>query len=134
MEAAVRRAHAVTAFVLALVLPLAGCGDDGDDDDGGGSAASEEEQERPSGPTTEVIARDFSFDPTDVPVEAGREVTILLTNEGSAEHNITIEDLDVDEDAEGGETAQATVTADAGSYDFRCKYHPDQMQGTVTAE
>jgi plastocyanin len=129
----VRRIHAVTALALALVLPLAGCGG-GDDDDGGDSAASEQEQERPSGPTTDITARDFAFDPSEVTLEAGREVTIVLTNEDDAEHNITVEDLDVDEDAEGGQTGQATITPDAGSFDFQCKYHPNQMTGTITVE
>ena len=125
-----RRAHAVTALALALALPLAGCG--GDDDDGGDSSAAEDE--RPSGPTTDITARDFRFEPSEVTLEAGREVTIVLTNEDDAEHNITVEDLEVDEDAEGGKTGQATVTPDAGSYDFECKYHPGQMQGTITVE
>jgi plastocyanin len=129
----VRRIHAVTALALALVLPLAGCGG-GDDDDGGDSAASEQEQERPSGPTTDITARDFAFDPSEVTLAAGREVTIVLTNEDDAEHNITVEDLDVDEDAEGGQTGQATITPDAGSFDFQCKYHPNQMTGTITVE
>jgi plastocyanin len=128
----VRRMYAVTALAVALALPLAGCG--GDDDDNGGSAATQEEQERPSGPTADITAKDFTFDPTDLTLEAGREVTIVLTNEDDAEHNITAEDLDVDQDAEGGETGQATITPDAGSYDFQCKYHPNQMQGTITVE
>jgi plastocyanin len=128
----VRRAHAVTALVLALALPLAGCG--GDDDDDEGDSATSEEEERPSGPTADITARDFAFDPSELTLEAGREVTIVLTNEDSAEHNITAEDLEVDADAEGGETGQATITPDAGSYDFQCKYHPNQMQGTITVE
>ena len=127
-----RRFYAVTALALALALPLAGCG--GDDDDGGGSAASEQEQQKPSGPTVDITAKDFKFDPTDLTAEAGRKVTIVLTNDDDTEHNITIEDLDVDQDAEGGETGQATITPDAGSYDFHCKYHPNQMQGTLTVE
>jgi len=126
----VRRAHALTALVLALALPLAGCG--GDDDDGGDGSAAEEE--RPSGPTSDVTARDFRFEPSEVTLEAGREVTIVLTNEDDAEHNITVPDLEIDEDAEGGETGRATVTPDAGTYDFECKYHPGQMQGSITAE
>ena len=127
-----RRAYAVTAIALALALPLAGCG--GDDDDGGGSSASREEQQRPTGPTADITAKDFRFDPSDLTLQAGREVTIVLTNEDDAEHNITVDDLDVDQDAEGGETGQATITPDAGSYDFHCKYHPNQMQGTITVE
>jgi cytochrome c oxidase subunit II len=127
----VRRTHALTALVLALALALAGCG--GDDDDGGDDAAAEE-QEAPSGPTSDITARDFAFDPSEVTLEAGREVTVVLTNEDDVEHNITVEDLDVDEDADGGETGQATVTPDAGTYDFHCEYHPEQMQGTITVE
>ena len=126
-----RRMYAVTALALVLALPLAGCG--GDDDDGG-SSASQEEQSPPSGPTVDLTAKDFKFDPTELTTEADREVTIVLTNEDDAEHNITIEDLDVNQDAEGGETGQATITPDAGSYDFHCKYHPNQMQGTLTVE
>ena len=126
-----RRAHALTALVLALALPLAGCGDD---DDGGGDDAAADGQGSPSGPTSDITARDFAFDPSEVTLEAGREVALVLTNEDDVEHNITVEDLDVDEDADGGETGQATVTPDAGSYDFHCAYHPDQMRGTITVE
>ena len=126
-----RRAHAVIAVALALALPLAGCGSD--DDDGGDDAAAEE-QETPSGPTSDITAKDFAFDPSEVTLEAGREVTLVLTNEDDVEHNITVEDLDVDEDADRGETGQATVTPDAGTYDFHCEYHPNQMTGTITVE
>jgi len=127
----VRRFYAVTAVALALALPLVGCGGSGDD---GGDDSSAAQEERPSGPTSDITAKDFSFDPSEVTLEAGREVTLVLTNEDDAEHNITVEDLDVDQDAEGGETGQATITPDAGTYDFHCKYHPDQMQGTITVE
>ena len=126
MEVPVRRAYAVTALALALALPLAGCGGD--------ESPAAQEEERPSGPTTDITARDFRFEPSEVTLEAGREVTIVLTNEDDAEHNITVQHLEVDEDAEGGETGQATVTPDAGAYDFECKYHPNQMQGTITVE
>jgi plastocyanin len=127
MEAPVRRAMALPAVVLALTLVLAGCGDDDD-------ASSDEASDTPSGPTKDITAQDFAFDPTEITVEAGRELTFVVDNKDSAEHNLTIEDLDVDKDVEGGETANAAVTPDAGSYQFHCKYHPDQMQGTITAE
>ncbi len=125
-----RRMYAVLALAVVIALPLAGCGGD---DDGGGSSASKDQQ-KPSGPTVDLTAKDFEFDPTALTSEAGREVTIVLTNDGDTEHNITIEDLDVDKDAEPGETGQAKITPDAGSYDFHCKYHPNQMTGTLTVE
>ena len=63
-----------------------------------------------------------------------KSVEGVALNEDDPEHNITIEDLGVNEDAEGGETAQARITPDAGSYDFHCEYHPNQMTGTITVE
>jgi plastocyanin len=125
-EPAVRRAFALPAVVITLALLLVGCG--GDDDDESSS------DETPSGPTETIEAKDFSFDPSEVRLEAGKEVTLVLDNQGDVEHNLTVEDLDVDKDAEPGETANAPVTPDAGSYDFHCEYHPDRMQGTITVE
>ena len=122
-----RRAFAVTAVVLAVALLLAGCGSDDDDDSSSDSGT-------PSGPSEEIVAKDFSFDPNEVRLEAGKEVTLVVDNQGDVEHNLTVEDLDVDKDAEEGEKASATVTPDAGSYQFHCKYHPDRMTGTITVE
>ena len=121
-----RRAYALPAVLLALVLLLAGCG--GDDD------SSSSAETKPSGPTEDITAQDFKFTPTDITLEAGRKVTFVVDNKDSAEHNLTIEDLDVNKDVEGGETINAPVTPDAGSYQFHCKYHPDQMKGTITVE
>jgi plastocyanin len=128
MEAPVRRLYALPALVLALTLVLAGCGDDN------GDSSSDKASDTPSGPTKDITAQDFKFDPTDITVEAGREVTFVVDNKDSAEHNLTIEDLDVNKDVEGGEKINASVTPDAGSYQFHCKYHPDQMRGTITVE
>ena len=87
-----------------------------------------------SGPdvTVEIQAKDIAFIPTTATVKEGEKVEFVLRNGDTVEHNITVPDLSIDEDAEGGETTKATATPDAGSYEFHCKYHPDQMKGTIT--
>lgn len=115
------RRVAVIALV-AVALISAACGGD---DDGGGGGGSE---------TLDVTARDFEFADTSPSVPAGEEVEVQFTNEGEAEHSFTVEELDVEVEAEGGESATTTFTADAGTYEFFCEYHPDQMMGELTVE
>jgi hypothetical protein len=91
----IRRILAASAVVLFAGTALAGCGDD----DGNDTAGPEGE----SGATTlTVVATDFSFDQTKLSANGREAVTFVLKNEGAVEHNLTIEDLDVDEDAEPG--------------------------------
>jgi plastocyanin len=115
--------HASALVVLSVgALLLGACGED----DGGGSA---------SGETTELVAQDFSFDPTTLDLAAGEEVTVTLMNEGEAEHSFTVEELDVETEAEGGESSEVSFTApDEGTVEFFCKYHPDQMTGEISVD
>lgn len=80
-----------------------------------------------------LTASDFSWDTDTLTVPAGGSIEVV--NEDDAEHNLTIEDADVDEDVEGG--ASTTVDlgdVEAGTYDFFCEYHPDTMTGTLEVE
>jgi plastocyanin len=118
-----RRVLSSFAIVLAVGGLAAGCGSDDKDDSSssdGGAA------------TVTLKAADFSFDPTTLELTAGRRSTIEIDNAGKAEHNLTIEGLDVDQDVEGGESAKATVTPKAGTYRYHCEYHPQLMKGTLT--
>ena len=63
-----------------------------------------------------LTAADFSFDPGTVTVAAGD--TIELSNEGESPHNLQAEEADIDED-------------EPGTYDFICKFHPEDMMGTL---
>jgi len=109
------------AIVAALTMAVA-CGDD-DDDDGGNGAGS--------GGVT-VTAANFAFDPSSLNVAAG--ATVTLRNEDDVEHSLTIDDPEVDAEAQGGEEANVTPPAQAGTYDFYCRYPPDRMKGTLTVE
>jgi mono/diheme cytochrome c family protein/plastocyanin len=79
-------------------------------------------------------------------VPTGATVTFNLTNDGAAPHNMNIagadNEFETDDDAisdpdlitagQAG-TLQFTAAA-AGTVDYRCDFHPDQMQGTITVE
>ncbi|MEA2461596.1 MAG: Cupredoxin-like domain [Actinomycetota bacterium] len=109
-------------LVAAIALTMVACGgdDSGDSGDGGSGGGS-----------VSVVAKDFSFSPSTVDVNAGDSID--FQNDGSTEHNFSIDGQDVDVDAEDGGSATVDVSGlAAGTYDFFCKYHKDQgMTGTL---
>ncbi len=82
-----------------------------------------------------VTAADFSFEPTTLNAPVGATVGITLDNTGVAAHTFTSDDLDVDIEAAGGavRTGEFTVP-EAGTYEFHCHFHPDQMKGEIVVE
>jgi plastocyanin len=133
-----------TAFSVGVL----GCG--GDDDDGGPAATTAAPDDGAATPVegatetfVEVDAADFSFDPDELSVPAGEELTFALSNTGSSPHTLTVyADEDYSEAVAGADTenvpsetvGEFKVTLDAGDYFFRCELHPGQMQGTITAQ
>jgi len=85
-----------------------------------------------------VISRDVSFEPTQLQIPAGQEVTVALPNEGALPHNFSIDALSVDVDMAAGVTdASATVNAAAGDYEYYCNVpgHKEAgMRGVLTAQ
>lgn len=124
-----RRRFAALAVVLLSGLVLAGCGSD----DNGGTVATPEDSSS-SAKKVKITAADVSFDPTEIPLTAGEDVQFVIANSGELEHNLTVKDLGIDEDVDGGKTAEAPAARalKAGSYQYHCEYHPDQMVGTIT--
>ena len=119
--------------VLALSsLLLAACGDDDDDSGGGGGGESAEAP----GPG-EVHLQDVAFDPEEITVAAGDEVT--WENLDGTDHTVTAgtpdapEEAAFDEDLAGGDSVSSPFP-DAGEFPYFCEIHPDQMQGTVIVE
>lgn len=128
-----RRIATVAAVVLASLL-LAGCGSD---DNGGTIADNPTTPTDAGGPAAkkvELKAANFAFDPTAIQLTAGEDVQFVITNGDDVEHSLTVETLGIDQDVEGGKTAEAPVTKSlkAGTYPFVCKYHPAKMTGTIT--
>jgi len=115
-----------TLGIVALLATACG-GDDGGSpaasgDDGGGGAGG--------GTSVTVTAADFSFDPESVTAAAGD--TIELSNEGESPHNLQAEEAGLDEDVDPGKTVSIDLAdVEPGTYDFVCKFHPDDMKGTL---
>jgi plastocyanin len=121
------------AAAVILVVGLAACGDDDDaesGDTGSETTGSEATGSEATGSGATITAANIAFDPTELSVAAGE--TITLRNEDDVEHSFTIDDPDIDAEAEGGEEATVDAPDQPGTYDFHCRYHPDQMTGTLT--
>lgn len=130
------------ALALAAVLVLAACTaqepeitlDDQVPADLRQDETVEQEQEPVAEEDVVVYeAYDLGFNgPTELP--AGN-VTIRMDNTGNLPHDITIEELGDAEVvfADGGESDQATVTLDPGTYTFYCSVpgHRNAMEMTV---
>jgi len=123
-----------------LALTAAGCG--GDDGDDGSASATTAAPETTTAPTTtaggggddevQLTASGFAWNPDSLQLTAESEVRVEVTNEDQATHSFAFAEGSADQDIAGGEDATVTFTAPAaGSYQFRCKFHP-AMTGTVT--
>jgi plastocyanin len=116
-----KRAWAPLAVAaLVSVGALAACGGDGGEAGGGGEA-------------TTLSMVDNAFEPADLTVASG--ATLDVSNDGQAEHNLTIEGTDIDEDVDPGDSTSITVEAEPGEYTMFCEYHRGAgMEGTVTVQ
>lgn len=88
-------------------------------------------------PTTpELVAQDFSFQPTELSASAGRQVTFMFSNEGEVAHNLSVPAIPVDLDYEPGESETVIFVAPGtpGPVDFFCKFHRDRMRGTFNVQ
>ena len=139
-----KRAFLAVAF---LVLLAAGCGGSSNSsssssESGGGGGkktiagvpANDHGSKNVSG-EAEVELDDFYFEPTVLRGKPGSQITLELKNEGSTEHNFSIDSQSIDNDVEGGEDAKVTVTfPKSGQLSFYCKYHKGSgMAGALAA-
>jgi plastocyanin len=117
----------LAALAIVGLLATACGGDDGGSpaasgDDGGGGGEG--------GASVTVTAADFSFDPETITAATGD--TIELSNEGESPHNLQAEEAGIDEDVDPGKTVSIDLAdVEPGTYDFICKFHPDDMKGTL---
>lgn len=106
-----------------------GNGGDGGGDGGDGGSGEIPEEARV------WTAQDIEY--TDAPdsAEAG-EVTIAIDNQGGITHDVTIDELDIQVEAAGGETAVEEVEVEPGTYYYYCSVpgHESQMNGEITFE
>lgn len=84
-----------------------------------------------------ISAVDNEFQPAELELEAGEEVTITFTNDGETIHTFTSEELGFDTgNVDPGATAEVTFTAPDEETRFVCTIHEetDDMVGTIVAE
>jgi len=97
------------------------------------------------GESPAMVAGDFYFEPTvvigppggpvDIAAPQGTQVEVNVASESETDHNVSIEEQDIDVDIAPGETARLVITfPDSGTLVFVCKYHQDRgMAGALVA-
>ncbi len=97
-------------------------------------ACSEDPEEAEAAISVDLEAFDFRYDTATIPVELGAVVELEFTNSGAVAHSFTVPDLDVELEVEGGDTSSVNfaVPEDPGAYQFFCKFHPNEMTGSIT--
>jgi plastocyanin len=126
-------ALAIALGIVSMVL-VASCGGNDEESSEGGTttigdvAANDHGTKDVSGESkVEVELDDDYFEPTVLEGKPGERVTLELKNEGGSEHNLTIDELQIDQDVEPGDEAEVEVTfPDSGTLTFFCKYHRGQ--------
>jgi plastocyanin len=113
-----------------MVLVASCGGGDGESSEGGTTtvgdiAANDHGTKDVSGESkVEVELDDDYFAPTVLEGTPGERLTLELKNEGGSEHNLTIDELSIDQDVEPDEEAEVEVTfPESGTLTFFCKYH-----------
>lgn len=113
-------------LLCSVFLIAAGCG--GNDT----APASEDSDESADALSVTITASDFSFDRETIEGHATHTVDLTLVNEDDTEHSFTIDELNVDIEAHGGEEASTTFTPEElGTFEYYCRYHPDTMTGEL---
>ena len=122
-----RRRWTVLAFVLVIGLVGAACGDDG-----GGDATTPpatDGGETTDGGGADLTMQGTAFEPTELTATSGD--TLSMLNADPIGHTFTVEDTDIDQEFEGGASAEVTIDLDPGEYSFICRFHSN-MTGTLT--
>ena len=83
----------------------------------------------------DVDAKDYSFDPTVLSGSGGQTLSVTVHTQGTALHNFSLPQQQIDEDVPPGQSITVTVTFPAfGQLPFFCKYHRNRgMLGLLRA-
>jgi plastocyanin len=74
----------------------------------------------------DVEVDDFYFEPTVLEGDAGQALTVNLANQGDAPHTFTVDELQIDQELQPGDTVIVDVTfPDSGALVFYCRFHAD---------
>ncbi len=119
------------ALLVLLVLGLgAACGG------GGGGGGSGEDGGSKSSSELSFTAKDYSFDPQEITVNAG-DIQVELVNDGTVVHDFTIDKSKFQVTALAGRTKPGKIRLERGTYEFYCSIagHRGQgMEGKLTLQ
>jgi plastocyanin len=82
----------------------------------------------------EVVLQNIEFYPGTISAGENDEISVFLENKDTVLHTFTIEELDVDVDVPGNGSARVTFDAAPGRYEFICRPHQPDMDGTLRVE
>ena len=112
---------------VGLVVLLSGCGQ--------GETASGDVRDGPAGAgAVRLVMEDSTFQPQVLEVPAGSPVTVEVRNDGSKNHNFTIDRLGVSTGPmHHGDVKTVAFTAPKGSTEFSCTWHKGMVGRIVAA-
>lgn len=118
-------AGAIACGVLLALLPGCGAatGATTPTNDSGSAGATAQ----PAAQQITIIAKDNVFAPTDYSAEAGKPLTVVLTNSGANIHEVEVKGLIAETQLAPGQSKRvALVNVAAGTYQVYCELHKDQ--------
>lgn len=121
------------ALAIVAALSLSACGGSDDAAESGSASGSADA----AGSTIELSGIDNEFEPTELEVVAGEEITVNFTNDGETVHTFTSDELGFDTgNVEGGDSKTVTFTAPEEEVEFVCTIHADSddMVGTIVPQ
>ena len=78
-----------------------------------------------------VTSFDIYFEPKEITIPSGTDVTFTLPNDGVTLHNFAIDDLGIDVDIDPGATQEVVINAAPGSYEYYCNVPGHKAAGMV---
>ena len=78
-----------------------------------------------------VTSFDIYFEPKEITIPSGTDVTFTLPNDGVTLHNFSIDDLGIDVDIDPGATQEVVINAAPGSYEYYCNVPGHKAAGMV---
>ena len=82
-----------------------------------------------------VTIKDHRFEPTELEVPAGEDLTLKVTNSDATAEEFESNDFDAEKVIPGGQTAVIKIgPLDPGRYEFYGEYHEDSAKGALVAK
>ncbi len=82
-----------------------------------------------------LTIKDHRFEPTELEVPAGKDLTLKVTNADATAEEFESNDFDTEKVIPGGQTAMIKIgPLDPGHYEFYGEYHEDSAKGALVAK